>query len=230
MGQPGGDPIARAHVTGYAGAMADTPPPFRTPSRALSSQAAARNLAPIMAVLGAHLPAGAKVLEIASGAGEHALEAARSHPRWRWRPSDPDASARDSIAAWREAAGIENLLDPIALNAIDAGAWPDEAFDAVVCINMVHISPWAATEGLMAGAAKVLAPGGLLYLYGPYREADVPLADSNAAFDASLKGRNPDWGLRDLDEVRACAREHGLIFTLRKAMPANNLSLIFRRP
>src|SRR5690606_10495761 len=176
------------------------------------------------------LPARAHVLEIASGAGEHALEAARSHPQWLWRPSDPDAAARDSIAAWREAAAIENLLAPVALDAADAGTWPQEVFDAVVCINMLHISPWAATEGLLAGAARVLRPGGLLYLYGPYREAEVPLAPSNAKFDASLKGRNPQWGLRELDEVKAAARREGLICALRVAMPANNLSLIFRRP
>ncbi len=200
------------------------------PAGALSSPATARNLLPILAVLKAHLAADARVLEVASGAGEHATAAARAQPRWRWRPSDPDASARASIAAWRAAAGAPNLLEPIALDAADPASWPDERFEAVVCINMVHISPWAATGGLMAGAAQVLVPGGALYLYGPYRDPEVPLAPSNAAFDDSLKARDPAWGLRELEAVKAEAARHGLVFALRVPMPANNLSLIFRRP
>ena len=199
------------------------------PPGALGSPATARNRGPILEVLAAHLPARGRVLEIASGAGEHALSAALAFPNLEWQPTDPDAAARDSIAAWRTAGGAANLAAPLAVDAADPDSWPRGPFEAVVAINMVHISPWAATEGLMAGAARVLRPGGVLYLYGPYREAVAPLAESNAAFDASLKARDPAWGLRELDEVKALARTNGLAFTLRIAMPANNLSLLFRR-
>ena len=199
------------------------------PAGALSSPATARNRGPILEVLGAHLPARGRVLEIASGAGEHALSAALAFPGLTWQPTDPDASARDSIAAWRIAGGATNLAAPLAVDAADPDSWPAGPFEAVVSINMVHISPWAATEGLMAGAGRVLRPGGFLFLYGPYRETDVPLAESNAAFDASLRARDLAWGLRELDEVKALARSNDLAFTLRVPMPANNLSLLFRR-
>lgn len=209
--------------------MTDAPTLPDPPHGALSSPATARNRGPILEVLAAHLPARGRVLEIASGAGEHALSAALAFPELSWQPTDPDLSARDSIAAWRDAGGAANLAAPLALDASDPDSWPDGPFEAMVSINMVHISPWAATEGLMAGAGRVLRPGGLLYLYGPYREADAPLSDSNAAFDASLKARDPAWGLRELEEVKALAKTNGLAFVLRIAMPANNLSLLFRR-
>ncbi|HUH23309.1 MAG TPA: DUF938 domain-containing protein, partial [Brevundimonas sp.] len=137
---------------------------------------------------------------------------------------------RASIAAWAAQAGAANLQAPLALDCMDEASWPAGPFDAALCINMIHISPWAATEGLMALAERVLPRlGGLLYLYGPYREAEVPLAPSNEAFDASLKARDPAWGLRDRDAVVALARSHGLTLTLRTEMPANNISLLFRR-
>ena len=200
-----------------------------SPTGALASPAVARNTAPILAVLKAHLPARGRVLEVAAGSGEHAVAFAAALPGLTWTPSDPSTEARASIAAWTAQANLPNLSDPIALDAAATSSWPDETYEAVVCINMVHISPWSATEGLMAGAASVLRrPGGLLFLYGPYREAEAPLAPSNAAFDVSLKSRNPEWGLRDLDAVVAEARRHGLHLTRRIAMPANNLSLIFR--
>lgn len=206
--------------------MTDRPPP----PGALASPATARNRGPILAVLKAHLARRARVLEVASGAGEHAAFFAAALPETHWTPSDPDPRARASVSAWREAAGLSNLAAPLALDAADPAAWPAGPFEAVVCVNMVHISPWAATEGLMAGAAAALVgPGGLLLLYGPYREADRPLAPSNAAFDADLKARNPTWGLRDRDAVVELAREHGLAFTRRVEMPANNLCLLFRR-
>lgn len=192
----------------------------------------ARNTAPLLERLRAHLPGRGRVLEIASGSGEHAVAFARALPGIDWTPSDPSAEARASIAAWRDAADLPNLAAPLALDATDATSWPEGEglFDAVVCINMVHISPWAATVGLVAGAARVLRnPGGLLCLYGPYREADVPLAPSNAAFDESLKARDPDWGLRALEDVVQLAESAGLAFTLRNAMPANNLCLLFRQ-
>lgn len=197
---------------------------------ARESPAAARNAEPILAVLRAHLGQSARVLEIASGTGQHAAAFSHALPGATWTPTEPDEAALASITAWRVAADLPNLQAPLRLDAGDPTTWPNAMFDAVVCINMVHISPWAATEGLMAGAASVLAnPGGLLALYGPYLEAETPLAPSNAAFDAGLKRRNPDWGLRDRDAVVAEARRHGLTLTRRVEMPANNLTLLFRR-
>jgi len=199
------------------------------PPGARTSPATARNREPILQVLRRVLPPDARVLEIASGAGEHAVFFAAALPRVRWRPSDPDAAARDSIAAWRDHAGLTNLEAPVALDAAHAAAWPDAPADAIVCINMVHISPWTATEGLMAGAGARLPRGGQLILYGPYVEADVPTAPSNLAFDESLRARDPAWGLRRLDDVVALAARHGLRLAERIVMPANNLSLVFVR-
>ena len=200
------------------------------PSGGLSSPAVARNTAPILDVLRAHLPARGRVLEIASGSGEHAVAFAAALPGVIWTPTDPSPEARASIAAWGANAALLNLAPALALDAAAPATWPDATFDAVVCINMIHISPWTATQGLMAGAARVLTnPGGLLYLYGPYREADHPIAPSNATFDHSLRARDPAWGLRALEDVVAEARLHGLAHTLRREMPANNLSLLFRR-
>lgn len=200
------------------------------PAGALASPAAERNASAILEVLQAHLPARGRVLEIAAGSGQHAAAFAAALPDLDWTPSDPSPEARASIEAWRSKAGVANLRPALAVDMLDEASWPSEPLDAVVCINMIHISPWSAAEGLMRLAEKALTrPGGLLYLYGPYREAEVPLAPSNAAFDDSLKARDPAWGLRDRDEVEALARSHGLALTLRRAMPANNLSLIFRR-
>lgn len=200
------------------------------PTGGLSSPAAGRNSEPILAVLGAHLPAQGRVLEIAAGTGEHAIAFARALPGLTWTPSDPSPEARASIAAWGAEAALPNLQPALSLDAADPTTWPDAPFDAVVCINMIHISPWSATEGLLSGTARALTdPGGLLVLYGPFLEVDRPLAASNADFDASLKSRDPAWGLRDRDTVAALARTHGLHLTLRKAMPANNLTLLFRR-
>lgn len=199
------------------------------PDGARTSPATVRNRQPILEVLAARLPISARVLEIASGAGEHAIFLAEALPAVRWRPSDPDAEARASIAAWRASAGLANLAEPLAIDAADLATWPTEPVDAVVCINMVHISPWAATEGLMAGAGRLLTPGCKLFLYGPYIEADVPTAPSNLAFDQSLKSRNPAWGLRDLADVAALAAKNGLAFAERIAMPANNLVVVFEK-
>ena len=169
------------------------------------------------------------MLEIASGVGQHAAAIARALPDLDWTPSDPSAEGRDGIETWRKASGLDNIRAAEPVNAADPATWPSGPFHAVVCINMVHISPWGATEGLMGGAAEVLVPGGLLYLYGPYREADIPLAPSNADFDQNLKARNPERGLRALEDVSQLARDHGLRLTLRVEMPANNLSLLFRK-
>lgn len=201
-----------------------------TPAGALSSPAARRNVAPILQVLKAHLPARGHVLEIAAGSGEHAVAFAAALPGLDWTPSDPSPEARASIAAWRAEAGPTNLTPPLALDMLDATTWPAGPVSAIFCANMIHISPWGATLGLMALAGQALtSPGGLLVLYGPYAEADTPLAPSNAAFDVSLKSRDPAWGLRDRDAVTAVARAHGLALTRRVEMPANNLMLLFRR-
>jgi SAM-dependent methyltransferase len=204
--------------------MADSPPPF-----ARTSPSTARNRDPILAVLKLRLPEIGAVLEIAAGAGEHAVHMAAALPGLTWRPTDPDPDALASIAAWRAHAGLANLAAPARLDAADPETWPVGPFEAVVNINMIHISPWSATEGLMAGAARVLAPGGLLFLYGPYIEADVETSPSNVAFDQSLRSRNPAWGLRRLEDVTALAASHGLTREARVAMPANNLALAFRR-
>jgi hypothetical protein len=150
-------------------------------------------------------------------------------PFVRWQPSDRDDEALASIAAWRTAAGLANLAPPLRLDAADLASWPEGPFEAVVCINMIHISPWAACEGLVAGAGRVMTPGGRLFLYGPFLEADVETAPSNLAFDQSLKARDPAWGLRDLAAVTALAGAHGLALAERIGMPANNLIVMFEK-
>ncbi len=197
-------------------------------TEALTAPAVARNRDAILAVLREILPDSGTVLEIASGSGEHAVHVAAALPGLDWLPSDPEPAARRSIAAHALRAGLANIRPPLALDAA-AAAWPVARVDGIVCINMIHIAPWAATEGLMAGAGRVLSAGGVLFLYGPFREADRPFAESNAAFDASLRARDPAWGVRDLDAVAAEAARHGLSLVRRVAMPANNLSLIFGR-
>jgi len=186
-----------------------------------------RNRGPIAAVLREVMPAHGLVLEVASGTGEHAAFFARLFPALEWQPSDPDPDALSSIEAWVADADLPNLRAPVQLDA--AGAWPIDRADAVLCINMVHISPWAATLGLLAGAARVLPPGGPLILYGPYRRRDVPTAPSNEAFDLSLKERNPDWGLRDLEAVAEAAEARGLSLDRVVEMPANNVTAVFTR-
>ncbi|KZB97833.1 hypothetical protein AU375_05987 [Methylobacterium radiotolerans] len=195
---------------------------------ALTAPAVARNRDAILAVLREVLPASGTVLEIASGSGEHAVHVAAALPGVDWLPSDPEPAARRSIAAHALRAGLGNIRPPLVLDAA-AAAWPVARVDGIVCINMIHIAPWAATAGLMAGAGRVLSERGILFLYGPFREADRPFAESNAAFDASLRGRDPAWGVRDLDAVAAEAARHGLDLIRRVAMPANNLSVIFER-
>ena len=190
--------------------------------------AAERNREPIAAVLREVLPEQGLLLEIAAGTGEHAAYLAPLFPGLAWQPSDPDPEAMSSIEAWQADSGADNLLPPVFLDAASE-TWPIDAADAVLCINMVHISPWSATEGLMRGAGRLLPPGGPLILYGPYRRDGVPTAPSNEAFDASLKSRNPAWGLRELEAVQAEAAGQGLGFERLYEMPANNLSLVFRR-
>ena len=188
----------------------------------------ARNTAPIVEVLRDVLPAKGLVLEVASGSGEQSAAFAQAFPKLLWQPSDPDPDALASIEAWREDLGIFNLLPPVRLDASAIG-WPIASAEAILCINMVHISPWSATEGLMRGAGRLLEPGAPLYLYGPYRQREVETEPSNEAFDHSLKSRNADWGLRNLEDVVAAAGQNGLALERAVPMPANNLSVIFRK-
>ncbi|MGO4711753.1 DUF938 domain-containing protein [Bradyrhizobium sp. 2TAF24] len=194
----------------------------------LSAPAAFRNRDPILDVLRTILPVRGTVLEIASGSGEHVVHFARHLPDLVFQPSDPGIDERRSIAAWVADSGLPNIEAPIALDAA-APPWPIAHADAVVCINMIHIAPWQATQGLMRGAAAILPPGAPLYLYGPYRRSDTPLEPSNAAFDASLCSRNPAWGLRLLDDVAALATASGFASPAVTPMPANNLSVVFRK-
>ncbi|MCA3423569.1 MAG: DUF938 domain-containing protein [Roseomonas sp.] len=190
--------------------------------------AVARNKAPITEVLARHLPPTGLVLEIASGSGEHALQFAAHFPALSFQPSDPDAAALASIAAWREEARLPNLLPPWMLDVM-ADAWPIQTADAVLCINMIHIAPWEATLALISGAARILRSNGILFLYGPFKRGGEHTAPSNAAFDDSLRAQDERWGVRDLEEVTRAARAAGFAAPAVEAMPANNLSLIFRR-
>ncbi|VWB11357.1 SAM-dependent methyltransferase [Burkholderia pseudomultivorans] len=203
-----------------------TSPP--DPSARLSAPAAERNRGPILDVLRRVLPTSGRVLEIASGTGQHVVYFAHALPALRWQPSDPDAQARRSVAAWIAHAGVANVDAPLAFDVRDA-TWPAAPFDAIVCINMIHISPWACTEALFAGAARVLRPGGVLFLYGPYRREGRHTAPSNEAFDAQLRSRDPSWGVRDLETVVALGLDRGLDCIEVVEMPANNLGVAFRR-
>lgn len=185
-----------------------------------------RNRDVIVDVLRSILPDSGMVLEIASGSGEHVACFAAAFPNLLLQPSDPDPEARASISAW--CADRENVLAPVALDAAVDG-WPVEEVAAILCINMVHISPWDATIGLMQGASRRLVSGAPLYLYGPYHRADVKTAESNEAFDRSLRSRNPEWGLRSVDDMIALGSQNGFGFERLVEMPANNLSLIFRK-
>lgn len=187
--------------------------------------AAARNVAPIGDVLADWLPPSGLVLEIASGTGEHALAFARRFPDLDWQPSDPDPEALASIDAW-EVDGPDNLAPPLALDACEAD-WRIGHADAILCINMVHISRWECSLGLLDGAARLLGEGAPLILYGPWLEADVEPAPSNLAFDLDLKARDPRWGLRLVEDFAAEAALRGFVLAGRRAMPANNIMLRF---
>lgn len=194
----------------------------------LFASATLRNRDPILDVLRTVLPGRGTVLEIASGSGEHVVHFARHLPNLTFQPSDPDAAALRSIAAWVSQDRLSNIAPPVQLDAA-AASWPVKSADAIVCINMIHISPWRATEGLMRGAAALLPAGAPLYLYGPYRRTSVPIEPSNEAFDQSLRSRDPAWGLRVLEDVAALAAANGFSSPEVVAMPANNLSVIFRK-
>ena len=203
----------------------------RRQTRLQHAPAVARNKEHILEVLSGHLPQSGSALEIASGTGQHAAAFARSFPELVWWPSDPAAEARESIMAWADETGLSNLEDPLDLD-VTRKDWQDmfdAPIDVILAINLLHISPWAATEGLMRGAGRLLVRGGLLYLYGPYRKGGVHTAESNIKFDAWLKGQNEAWGVKDMDEVREQGALNGLLLDKEIAMPANNFSLIFRK-
>ncbi|WP_374378226.1 DUF938 domain-containing protein [Dongia sp.] len=193
----------------------------------LQAPSAQRNREPILAVLKAVLPSSGTILEIASGSGEHVIHFARALPDLTFQPSDINPANLESISAWVSSSAVPNVLPPIQLD-VTAGNWPLSA-DAVLCINMIHISPWEASVGLIQGAARILATGAPLYLYGPYRRGGAHTADSNRAFDADLRSRNPAWGVRDLEAVSELAAEAGFSAPRIVEMPANNLSVIFER-
>ena len=196
------------------------------------SPAAERNAGPIVTALSQHLPAHGDALEIASGTGQHAAAIAAALPHWRWQPSDWQANAFASITQWATLAGAGNVESPVLLD-VRSPHWPSREphfgrdFDLVFCANMLHIAPWPCCAGLMQGAARHLRSGGRLVVYGPFVENDVATTASNKAFDADLRSRNPEWGLRTLEAVTDEASHAGLALLQRDAMPANNLLLFF---
>ena len=193
-----------------------------------SAPAALRNREPIAEVLAEWLPERGLVLEIASGSGEPALFVAERFPALEWQPTDPDPGALESIAAWRDGALMPNLREPVRLDA-GASGWPVERADAVLCINMAHISPWQASLGLLGGAARLRPDGGPLILYGPWLWDEVTTAPSNLEFDGDLKRRDPRWGLRRIEDFAVAARPMHIELEQVRAMPANNFMLLLRR-
>jgi cyclopropane fatty-acyl-phospholipid synthase-like methyltransferase len=196
----------------------------------MRSPSAARNRDPILAVLRRVLPEKGRVLEIASGTGEHAVHFARAMPGLSWRTSDPDAASRASISAWIEAEALANVLAPLEIDTRTSD-WGVEAerFDAIVSLNMIHIAPWEAALGLIAGASRLLKPNGVLFFYGPFKRDGEHTSPSNEGFDASLKSRDPSWGVRDVAVVAREAQRKGFTLMEIEEMPANNLCVIFTR-
>lgn len=195
----------------------------------LFAAAVRRNQQPILEVISRVLPAHGLVLEIASGSGEHAAYFARHLPSLQWQPSDPDPAQRRSIDAHAAAGACPNLRPALALD-VTAADWPvraADAPDAIVCINMVHIAPWAASEGLFAGAGRLLPAAGVLYLYGPYKRNGRHTAPSNDAFDSWLRRQDSAWGVRNLEDMAALGTRAGFGLAEVVDMPANNLSLVF---
>lgn len=187
-----------------------------------------RNRTYIRDVLQRVLPEQGTVLEVASGTGQHAVFFSEALPSLTWQPSDPSPVALESIASWKEASGLSNLLDPIPLDTTQAD-WGVSQVDAIVCINMIHISSWQSCEALMKGAEERLSEGGVLFLYGPFKLDGDHTSESNARFDESLRSRDPSWGVRDLTDVKKLAESHGLLCSEVVDMPANNKSVVFVR-
>ena len=195
---------------------------------ALESPAAERNKEPILAVLKRLLPPAGTILEIASGTGQHVMHFARALPQLTWQPTDPDADLLEAIRARQHAMPLDNVRQPLTLDVL-ATPWPIARADAILCINMIHVAPWSAAQALFAHSRQLLAHGSLLILYGPFKRGGRHTAASNESFDASLRQRNPEWGVRDLDDVTALAEHSG--FELRELvqMPANNCVVVFQK-
>jgi hypothetical protein len=194
-----------------------------------SAPAAQRNREPIAEVLSEWLPVSGLLLEVASGTGEHAVWFAERFPGLQWQPSDAHPDALASIAAWQQGAGLPNVLRPVVIDASNPADWPIERADAVLNINMAHISPWPASLGLIAGASRMLPSGAPLILYGPWLKDDIETVPSNLAFDADLKARDPEWGLRRVEDFAEAAEVEGFQLVETRGMPANNLMLLFAR-
>ena len=190
--------------------------------------AAERNRHPILAVLRQVLPASGLVLEIASGSGQHVTHFAAALPDLVWQPSDTDAGSRTSIAAWTAHTGLTNIRAPLALD-VERSPWGIDSAQALICINMIHISPWTATQALFDGAARLLGSGSVMYLYGPYRRHGAHTAPSNEAFDQQLRNRNPAFGVRNMEAVVALGEAQGFVCGEPIGMPANNFSLVFTK-
>jgi hypothetical protein len=190
-----------------------------------------RNCGPILEVLDGRLPASGRALELASGTGQHVVAFAEAFPGIAWQPSDRDPVARASIAAWRRHAGLANIENPLEIDLLADAWWAalTGPFDVMVAINLIHISPWAVAESLLAGAARLLDADGLLFIYGCFMREGQHVSPSNAEFDRSLKFRNPAWGTRDCAEMARAAEAVGLRLDEILAMPANNTSLVIRR-
>lgn len=205
--------------------------PFFDPSQQapgrLHAAATDRNREPILEVLRRVLPAAGLVLEIASGTGQHVAFFARALPALRWQPSDPSSAHLESIRAWASASGADNIAAPVALD-VETQPWPVTHADAILNINMIHIAPWSATEALFRGAARLLSPPGVLFLYGPFKRDGHHTAESNQRFDERLRDEDPRWGVRDLGEVQAVAAASGFLPPEIIPMPANNLALVFK--
>ena len=203
----------------YGGPLAEGP---------LESPAAERNKGAILDAIRARLPPAGVVLEIASGTGQHIVHFARALPALTWQPTDTDDQLRAAAAERIRAAGLSNVRAPLHLDVL-APDWPAVDVAAIVCINMIHVAPWPATNALMTGASRLLRRRAPLFLYGPYKRGGAHTAPSNEAFDESLRARNPEWGVRDLDDVERCAEEHGFALVEVTTMPANNLTVAFER-
>jgi len=202
--------------------------PEQVPAGGLHAAATERNREPILEVLRRVLPAAGLALEIASGTGQHAAFFAGALPALRWQPSDPSPLHLDSIRAWVAAAGADNVADPVALD-VESWPWPVTQADAILNINMIHIAPWSAAVALFQGAARVLPASGVLFLYGPFKREGQHTAESNQRFDERLRAEDSRWGVRDLADVQRVASSSGFLAAEVIPMPANNLSLVFRR-
>lgn len=213
---------------GNAGGWGATLVKLNAPKPQRHSPAAERNAAGILEVLQRVLPNSGTVLEIASGGGQHAIYFAEALANLQWQPTDLDRESMSSIAIRLKESSANNILPPLVLD-VCTQPWPLESASAMLCVNMIHISPWSCCEALMAGASTVLSSGAPLVLYGPYLVDGEPTAASNTAFDESLRARNPEWGIRNLEVVKQCAAAAGLDLVERIDMAANNMCLVFRR-